>query len=532
MSSLLMTITVVAKKCAWWDLPCQVKKGADEAKKAVQPGVDKALHDTKDFFQKTADATQDAFKPAVDKTVDALKPTIDKAVQSTSQFLSHMGDSIHKVSDKSQKALVTASDVLKEQSEKSEEWLRSTIKKANKEGKDIVAELKKDGKEIEEVTVAFAHIAQKMVTNWFASKIKPFYCNIPSIQTLHAVENPMSLDQQKDDGLQEYIKKYSPVLYLHNDEIRYPIWISEYVMGPYTALNCGTQNYDPCSPGERNPIVPKGQVTMQKVYQYYLDYKEGKRPYNLYFDIDECVTFGSDPKLNRSPSGSLTTPVYVVTYNDEQHGKIYIQYLFAFGFNEPYNIGPFTGDTADFQDAHEFDLEHFTVELDARTKKLDRLYYSSHGTKEGFWMRPQEVEWDGTHPVVYVARGSHAVYPRQGTYIRIFGVANDVTSKDVRWTPQLMRFFDEADPRFDPASMGWVYHAGTMGRRGVSAAYKQGWFMKAQDREDPKTKELIKGGDIGRGYPESHAPYCPKISDEMHAFICISEQIPHAKPPL
>jgi hypothetical protein len=91
-----------------------------------------------------------------------------------------------------------------------------------------------------------------------------------------------------------------------------------------------------------------------------------------------------------------------VTYNIvDRDGKQYIVYRIFYGSN---NKGP---------DDHAGDLELFSVELDRNGRPAAALYYS-HGA-------PFRIPWDqvakqGTHPVEYVASGSHAGYPAPGHY--------------------------------------------------------------------------------------------------------------------
>ena len=91
-----------------------------------------------------------------------------------------------------------------------------------------------------------------------------------------------------------------------------------------------------------------------------------------------------------------------VTYNIvERDGKKYIVYRIFYGSN---NKGA---------DDHAGDLELFSVELDRNGRPAAALYYS-HGA-------PFRIPWDqvpkeGSHPIEYVASGSHAGYPEPGHY--------------------------------------------------------------------------------------------------------------------
>ncbi len=70
-----------------------------------------------------------------------------------------------------------------------------------------------------------------------------------------------------------------------------------------------------------------------------------------------------------------------------------------------------------------------------------RAYLSCHGN--GMWYPTKfpgasersMLEFDGTHPVVYSAVGSHAMYPTPGRQRRIFGFGDDFTRRDFLWKP-------------------------------------------------------------------------------------------------
>lgn len=77
-----------------------------------------------------------------------------------------------------------------------------------------------------------------------------------------------------------------------------------------------------------------------------------------------------------------------------------------------------------FGSYHTGDVEHVTVlEQDG---KIYRMYYGAHSGSQGNWVEGEDVETVDGHPVVYVSRGSQASYPSAGSWLRIFGLANDL----------------------------------------------------------------------------------------------------------
>lgn len=323
------------------------------------------------------------------------------------------------------------------------------------------------------------------------NKEKPEYCAFSNVSTHSSmpktIDDP-SVQAQDTEGLLPYIKKYSPISYLDKNELHHPIWADEYFTSPTTRLklHSGDQTYY------------KGKLTFEKIYEAYTKCSDSE----LYFENEKCTVYGSNPAKNTDAQGNLTMPLYVVT--NETDDKIYIMYLYFYGLNGPYDIGPFQGAVNDkvLQDVrnyHESDLEHISVELDKKTKNITRIYYGSHGKTEGFWIdaKSPDISWEGTHPVVYVAHYGHGLYPKAGTYVRIFGMANDVTTKGQRWEPKLMRVYRDSDKRFDPKTMGWLYWPGKWGAHGIGAANDKSWFVKGPQE-----------GDLGRD-PNADPRYCP-----------------------
>lgn len=298
-------------------------------------------------------------------------------------------------------------------------------------------------------------------------QMKPFYG--PPKPLVKAQNNA----QDNNDGLLKLIQWYSPILYLNTDERYLPISAEEY----FTSADASVNKVE--TPGRKviqgklikpgKEVIGKGEVTFEKLYDLY---KENKtyNP-NLYVKIPDYTKFGSNPANNTNKKGVLTTPAYVVAYN--QNGKTYIQYIFLYGFNKPYKIEDL------YLGAHEADLEHFTLEIDPKTKQITRLLYQSHGTDDGIEItRQKDFEKEGSHPIIYLANGGHGNYPGAGTYVRMLGFANDITEKGLRWEPKFIRVYPDSDKRFDPKSMGWLYFPGNYGARGVASVVYKNWFMQ------------------------------------------------------
>ncbi|GBG72666.1 hypothetical protein CBR_g12238 [Chara braunii] len=94
----------------------------------------------------------------------------------------------------------------------------------------------------------------------------------------------------------------------------------------------------------------------------------------------------------------------------------------AFGGLFPRNVG-----------YHEGDVEKLTILYSKdpyREWEPCHVYFFAHGSGQGIWLPWGECQHtDDNYLIVYVAKNSHASYYLPGTYVRIFGVANDHCSE-------------------------------------------------------------------------------------------------------
>lgn len=342
----------------------------------------------------------------------------------------------------------------------------------------------------------------------------PTYCKSIPVTT--------TIDNQPDpDGMNELIKKVSPVFRLHPGEKAGPINPTELVASEHTSIM-----FKP-NKGPARVVVPAGQVTMQKVWetiQNVQKFSDGM----IYFNNPACVLFGSNPANYTNKAGKLTVPIYALLFNCGS--DICINYITFYGLNSPYEIKePLTGKTLlpggginkgaiPDQNYHRADAEHVTVVLDGGTRQIKKIYYGSHGRHEGLWLPADHPDIEfvgGTHPVFYVAKGGHGLYPmkgignkktiRNGRYIRIFGAADDEVSKDgVEWDPQIIRTYLSSDKNFDPALMAATAWGANL-KQGDSAQYSEDG-VQGTESQDWFGNSDTKDTEVGRSY--DNAPFC------------------------
>ncbi len=350
-------------------------------------------------------------------------------------------------------------------------------------------EIKEKAEDIFEKTKdSFEEVMKVSKTMFIKDSVRNFCPIVPDRKYAPTIEDP-SVIKKDTEGMIPIIKKYSPVLYLFNEKY-YPCAVEDYFLDSKTQLIYELED------GKREVVIPQGEITMEKIYENRTKYSGRK----YFFAADGNTIYGSNPKRFSDDNGNLTTPIYVNwSLQDE---KIYIVYVFAYAFNGAYPIAAPVVDIRMFQDgAHEFDLEHIVLELDAKSKTLERIFFATHTSREGVWLSAdhKDIVYEGsTHPVVHVARNGHGSYPRAGTHVRIFGFANDITSrtyKSHRWTPQIVLIYPETDDRFDKKTMGWAYHSGVYGG-GV----------------DPY-KRFIGANAKGKGQPYESVQFCKNPED-------------------
>lgn len=135
------------------------------------------------------------------------------------------------------------------------------------------------------------------------------------------------------------------------------------------------------------------------------------------------------------------TPVYFVKKRVEFRGAVYLAYYYSvfYAANPGYTISCLSCFPR-FKNigVHKADVERIVILLDEATETPKFVYFGAHGGGHGCWR-----DWDAAektndgHLVVYVSCQSHGFYPSAGTWIRVFGLANDVTADHSRWRPQL-----------------------------------------------------------------------------------------------
>ena len=190
---------------------------------------------------------------------------------------------------------------------------------------------------------------------------------------------------QSDENIAE---QYAPILYFEQGEMCYPVDVSYHIDNSYLYQFTGDEPLliDE-SPSDLN-------LSAYVTGDYYLD--------NMLGTTD-------DENIIQDYQNKLSTLGYrVYCHIHQSGGTTVVQYWMFYAFNK--------GEL----NQHEGDWEMVQIVLSGGTP-TDVMYSQHHGGQRATW---DQVERDGDHIKVYVARGSHANYLR--SYSGKFGVASDI----------------------------------------------------------------------------------------------------------
>jgi hypothetical protein len=172
----------------------------------------------------------------------------------------------------------------------------------------------------------------------------------------------------------------------------------------------------------------------------------------LRYDGHERDFARSVPPLDRLDSDRLPPgrPLVYGRAAGAAGGRLWLQYWLYFAANTQDRGILHTG-------RHEGDWELMQIGLDAERRPA-AVTFAQHSWAEGCaW---SEVRQAGSAPVVYVANGSHALYPRPGIADRPFPDPNDEANGRGRTGRPPVRRIDDQDP-------SWVAWPGRWGGSGA-----------------------------------------------------------------
>jgi parallel beta-helix repeat protein len=255
----------------------------------------------------------------------------------------------------------------------------------------------------------------------------------------------------------EIVKKYAPLVYLHSDDDYRPgdpmSFISSSELrwshqAQYLIFQCGDHTEVPRGEINANNLGATAQlpyshmpkvhsesscehrtdITKLKANEYTRPFGGNDRHNVLGWEQDYMKEgFFLDPDNEQearagNPAGETTFSGAPVFYEYKEHQ--FIAYWFFYPYDE------FKPGLIPLQ-YHEGDWERIIVKLN-NSDELTNVSFDSHGKPKSY--EASEIEFEGTHPVVYSATGSHASYRFVGNYPVFGGAFSDRTNKGPKWT--------------------------------------------------------------------------------------------------
>jgi len=139
-------------------------------------------------------------------------------------------------------------------------------------------------------------------------------------------------------------------------------------------------------------------------------------------------------------------------------------YVVMFAYNPPYKVLGIID-----VGGHEGDIEFAALRIRKSDNTLMGMYCSAHGD-EGGWTAAKDLDYhENGRPIVYIAKNSHAMYPKPGSHYRIFWVANDYTDS-IYWDPPLVQISSD-----NPV---WMKYRGSWSRDGIDSIQTRPWFKE------------------------------------------------------
>lgn len=199
----------------------------------------------------------------------------------------------------------------------------------------------------------------------------------------------------------ELIKAYAPRFHLHPDDVNRPANVDWYL-----ARATLRYKHTACPDHE---ILGLGKVTQESlVAQKHEDNKSFCR--HDEGDVrtaakDENFFLRIENEATRKGAPRSEWKTYAV-WRDAGSGLVDIEYWAFYPYNDGFTI---------FN--HESDWEHLRVRINpSATEKLVSVFFSQHHEGQTLKAGDGKLGLDGTHPVAYVAKGTHANYPQPGSF--------------------------------------------------------------------------------------------------------------------
>lgn len=313
-----------------------------------------------------------------------------------------------------------------------------------------------------------------------------------------------------NNDLLDQIRPFAPLIVLHPREKYWPMDPMNFIRRArlrHHRSGASDQGYNKAR-GRHGEWVT-GDENSAEYYNIPVDVIDGlaahggknRRPYDENAGSHLNVFLETDGNEDGHHDPTNHVPAFVHIHGrPSQHGRFYIQFFLFYGYNDS---------TLDANDSllregclpflppvplsfsHQGDWEYVVVEV--RNGNLYSAGLSAHG---GIHFYPRDtLQVQDNHPIIYAAKGTHAMYPTPGRY----RACTDLADRGYQWeTGQKLRLLAEQPWRHFAGAWGKV-GAGVLGKGRSDTTGPLGpWFKRypdvVQHRSPPPAETHGPGG--------------------------------------
>ncbi|RKF56435.1 putative vacuolar protein sorting-associated protein TDA6 [Golovinomyces cichoracearum] len=305
------------------------------------------------------------------------------------------------------------------------------------------------------------------------------------LNTVNTNASPLSKLSSRAEEIPQFVKDFAPVVFLDKEEKFFPSDIAKHIenTAPFITLNA---------------VDPPPAVTVDNLETLNTLGNQGD---DIFLTSKELVKdnpaflAGTKPDDTGATVGATSCVTIVSDHGD---GTVDAFYMYFFSYNQ--------GTTILFHELgdHVGDWEHNMIRF--KNGVPEAVWFSQHAGGQAFAYSGLEKE--GDRPVVYTARGTHAIYSKDGDHDHTIpginfskGPLEDYTSRGTRWDPMKSTFFYTFDrstetlTSVDNSPLGIVQFKGKWGDarypKGKKGQEKLFSFRKYVDGPNgPQTKNL------------------------------------------
>ena len=226
-----------------------------------------------------------------------------------------------------------------------------------------------------------------------------------------------SITKSNLDFYREAVSKYSPIIHFHSLEDYFTCNLNDYTRycDLFDKKNNSVLVEDFNDLNDFENFIDENLELQKDNEIYFLRIKDDK---NYFGDVETSEIYATISNISEIDESFEINYWMFYPFNG------YTSLLISPYFGEKYRCISNIFSLFHYLGTHQADWEHIKVKI--TNQQIEKIYYSAHGSSEGRWYFPNEIEFTENHPHVYSAWHSHASYPFAGTIhrtpsVKIFG---------------------------------------------------------------------------------------------------------------